>query len=174
MAEQAGVISELGGPRALEKTGTGTLVLTGDNTYTGTTTISGGTLQLGDGGLSGRSPATSVNNSVLAVNRSDTSSLLGDITGIGSLVKTGAGQLILDGDNHYSGPTDILKGSIFATDDFALSENSAFRVNTGASLLLDDGVDAVIGSLTDGPLGGGFVGLGVVDPNTYLSRRRRQ
>ncbi len=43
-ATQAGAISELNGPRPLEKIGTGTLVLTAVNTYTGPTTISAGTL----------------------------------------------------------------------------------------------------------------------------------
>ena len=48
-AIQAGVISELNGPRPIEKIGAGTLVLTASNTYTGGTTISAGTLQLGNG-----------------------------------------------------------------------------------------------------------------------------
>jgi fibronectin-binding autotransporter adhesin len=43
-ATQAGVISELNGPRPLEKIGGGTLVLTANNTYSGPTTVSAGTL----------------------------------------------------------------------------------------------------------------------------------
>src|SRR5262245_29971804 len=43
-ATQAGAISELNGPRPLEKIGAGTLVLSGVNTYSGPTTISGGAL----------------------------------------------------------------------------------------------------------------------------------
>ncbi|WP_376804025.1 autotransporter-associated beta strand repeat-containing protein, partial [Candidatus Raskinella chloraquaticus] len=52
-ATQAGVISEQNGPRPLEKIGDGTLALTGSNTYNGTTTISAGTLQVGNGGTTG-------------------------------------------------------------------------------------------------------------------------
>jgi autotransporter-associated beta strand protein len=43
-ATQAGAISELNGPRPLEKIGPGTLVLSGINTYSGPTTVSGGAL----------------------------------------------------------------------------------------------------------------------------------
>nr|WP_249811133.1 autotransporter domain-containing protein [Bradyrhizobium sp. 149] len=45
-ATQAGIISELNGPRPLEKIGAGRLVLTSVNTYTGPTMVSGGTLDV--------------------------------------------------------------------------------------------------------------------------------
>ncbi len=48
-----GVIGNGNGAGALSKVGAGTLVLTGNDTYTGGTTISAGTLQLGSGGTSG-------------------------------------------------------------------------------------------------------------------------
>ena len=48
-----GVISEDGTARSLIKSGSNTLSLTGANTYTGTTDINAGRLQLGDGGTTG-------------------------------------------------------------------------------------------------------------------------
>ena len=48
----------ISGSGALSKIGTNTLTLTGDNTYTGSTTISAGTLQLGNGGTMAQSRAT--------------------------------------------------------------------------------------------------------------------
>ena len=45
----AGTIRNTSGKIALAKTGAGTLVLSGSNTYGGGTTIAAGTLQLGDG-----------------------------------------------------------------------------------------------------------------------------
>jgi len=91
------------GSGSLTKSGTGTLTLTGANTNTGATTISAGTLQLGNGGATGSLGAGNIANSgVLAVNRNNTISILTNITGSGSL-NVIAGILILRGANSYAG-----------------------------------------------------------------------
>ena len=137
----------------------GALAITNDTALgLGLVTLNGGALQAAANGL--------IVNNDFAINKTGgtidtngkTLTILGDIfdgNGPGSLTKTGAGTLILDGFNDYSGATNILKGNVFATDDFALSEFSAFKVNKGAGLQLDEGVNAAIGSLADGPAGGG-------------------
>ena len=51
--------SVLAGAAGLTKAGIGTLTLTGTNTYRGGTTIEAGTLQIGNGGTTGSSSATS-------------------------------------------------------------------------------------------------------------------
>jgi autotransporter-associated beta strand protein len=85
----AGVISGVSGwgSGGITKTGTGTLTLTAANTCTGTTTISGGTLQIGDGtaGHDGSlaSPGI-VNNANLVFNLSGTSAYIGTISGTGT------------------------------------------------------------------------------------------
>src|SRR5262249_26710150 len=90
-ATQAGVISELNGPRPIEKIGAGTLVFTAANTYSGPTTISAGTLVLGSGGTSGSILGNVVDNGSFAVNRSDIYTFSGAILGSGSLVQMGTG-----------------------------------------------------------------------------------
>jgi autotransporter-associated beta strand protein len=49
----SGIVSESGGNRTMEKSGAGTLVLSGANTYTGGTTVTGGTLLVNNGTGSG-------------------------------------------------------------------------------------------------------------------------
>src|SRR6516162_9320942 len=90
-ATQGGVISEHNGPRPLEKIGAGTLVLTAPNTYSGPTTISAGTLVLGNGGTSGSILGNVVDNGTFAVNRSDAYTFSGAISGSGSFVQMGTG-----------------------------------------------------------------------------------
>ncbi|WP_291312922.1 autotransporter-associated beta strand repeat-containing protein, partial [Devosia sp. 66-14] len=77
----AGVISGSGG---LTKTGTGTFTLSGSNTYAGTTTVSGGTLELQNGAAISDSGAVVLDNTAgvnLLVTYSET---------IGSLAGGGA------------------------------------------------------------------------------------
>ena len=100
------------GTGALTKIGTNTLTLTGDNTYSGATTISAGTLQIGNGGTTGSVAGNIVDNSVLAINRSDTVTLGGVISGTGTLLKSGAGTLIFTGENTFSGGTTISAGTL--------------------------------------------------------------
>ncbi|MGK9888414.1 autotransporter-associated beta strand repeat-containing protein, partial [Salmonella enterica subsp. enterica] len=94
---------------SLVKTGTGELTLSGDNSYSGGTTIIGGTLtadhadSLGTGAVA--------NSGVLQVGEGE---LENTLSGSGSLVKTGTGELTLSGDNSYSGGTTIIGGTLTA------------------------------------------------------------
>ncbi|EDV1996453.1 fibronectin-binding autotransporter adhesin ShdA, partial [Salmonella enterica subsp. enterica serovar Oranienburg] len=114
----------LSGTGSLVKTGTGELTLSGDNTYSGGTTIAGGTLtadhadSLGTGAIA--------NSGVLQVGEGE---LENTLSGSGSLVKTGTGELTLSGDNTYSGGTTISDGTLIA--DHADSLGTGAIANSG-------------------------------------------
>jgi autotransporter-associated beta strand protein len=116
----------------LVQSGTGTLILTGSNSYSGTTTISSGTLQVGNGGTTGSFGAGNItNNSILAFNRSDSITYTGVISGTGSLMQSGSGKLILTGTSTYTGPTTINSGTLSVNGSIA---SSAVTVNSGGKL----------------------------------------
>ena len=66
-----------------------------------------------------------------------------------SLVKVGSGTLTLSGNNTYTGATTINAGTLAAASDTALPSQTAVAVNLGATLAINDGVNAQIASLAD-------------------------
>jgi autotransporter-associated beta strand protein len=119
----------LQGAGSLIKIGGGVLALTGSNAYSGSTTVTGGTLQIGNGGSGEFLASPSVSNSgVLAFDHADALTYGGAISGSGAVVKTGSGTLALTGSNTYSGPTTISRGKL-AVDGWLT--NSAVAVNGG-------------------------------------------
>jgi autotransporter-associated beta strand protein len=111
-----GPIGDGGNNVGLTKSGTGLLVFLGDNTYTGLTTVSSGTLQVGSilaGGTAGSIAGDILLNGAatrLVIERSTGATLGGDISGSGSIVKNGAGSLSLTGSNSYSGSLTVNEG----------------------------------------------------------------
>ena len=150
-----GVISGSGN---LIKVGSGNLTLTGSSTYTGTTTISAGTLQIGAGGTTGSIASTSiVNNANLAFDRSDATSFSGTISGSGALTKLGSGTLTLTNANTYTGATTINNGTLQLNGTNVLS-NPDIVVNattpaTTATFSLAPSASQTINSLTFGGTG---------------------
>ncbi|KYE55461.1 AIDA autotransporter [Salmonella enterica subsp. enterica serovar Typhimurium] len=112
------------GEGQIVKSGSDELIVTGDNNYSGGTTISGGTLtadhadSLGSGDID--------NSGVLKVGEGD---LENTLSGSGSLVKTGTGELTLSGGNDYSGGTTIIGGTL--TADHADSLGTGAVANSG-------------------------------------------
>ncbi|MCL2761142.1 MAG: autotransporter outer membrane beta-barrel domain-containing protein, partial [Desulfuromonadales bacterium] len=108
----ATISSELTGTGGINKTDAGTLVLSGNNSYAGGTTISGGTLQLGNGGTSGSIVGDVTDNGTLAFNRSDTATFTGNITGTGTVNQNGVGTTVLTGQTLWTGGTTINAGTL--------------------------------------------------------------
>jgi fibronectin-binding autotransporter adhesin len=101
------------GAGRLRQAGTGALVLTGQNTYTGNTLIDSGTLQVGDGGTTGFITGNIVNQGSLVFNRSDDIVYAGAMSGTGGTTKLGAGALVLTGDSGaYTGTTQLSAGTL--------------------------------------------------------------
>ncbi|EDH7250268.1 fibronectin-binding autotransporter adhesin ShdA [Salmonella enterica subsp. enterica serovar Enteritidis] len=117
------------GEGQIVKSGSDELIVTGDNTYSGGTTISGGTLtadhadSLGTGAVA--------NSGVLQVGEGE---LENTLSGSGSLVKTGTGELTLSGDNSYSGDTTIADGTLIAANVNALGSGN---IDNSGTLMLD-------------------------------------
>lgn len=114
------------------KTGAETLTLTGTNSHTGGTTISAGTLAIGDGGTTGSISGDITNNGTLQFNRSDAVSFAGVISGTGGLTQAGNGMLTLTGTSTYSGATTVDAGTLVVNGSIA---NSIVDVNDGATLM---------------------------------------
>ncbi|WP_395752320.1 beta strand repeat-containing protein [Prosthecobacter sp.] len=134
-AELQGAIT--GGAFGITKAGNGLLILSGASTYTAATTISGGTLQLGNGGATGSlSSSTSVvNNATLAFNRSNAMSFSNIISGTGSVAQIGSGSTTLSAANTYSGGTSVTSGSlIVANASGSATGTGSVTIATGATL----------------------------------------
>jgi fibronectin-binding autotransporter adhesin len=131
------------GAGTLDKNSAGKLTLTGANTYTGITTISAGTLELGNGGASGSiASGNIVNNATFTINRTGDLTLSNVISGSGEVNKLASGFTTLSGSNTYTGATAISGGAIIATGDGALGTAAAgTSVATGAALALSGGVN---------------------------------
>src|SRR5262249_3116076 len=97
---------------SLVKSGAASMTLTGNNTYAGGTTLSAGTLQIGNGGTTGSVVGNVANDATLIVNRSDALPLGGAISGSGTLTQAGTGTTVLTGTNTYAGGTTISAGTL--------------------------------------------------------------
>jgi fibronectin-binding autotransporter adhesin len=139
------------------KTGTGTQVLSGNNTYSGTTTISNGILQIGNGGSSGTLGAGAVtDNATLTFNRTDAVSVPNAITGSGKVINSGTGTTTLTGTQstvtldtnlRFTGGATVNAGTLQIVDANGLFNSTAgtgaqnINIAGGAVLELDSTIN---------------------------------
>ncbi len=138
------------------KNGTGTLVLSGVNTYTGGTTVNAGTLE-GTTTSFGTGGAAIASGAILLLNQPTDASFGKGISGAGVLGKTGTGTVLLTGVNTYTGGTFITQGALrgdateFGTGPVAIGGNGA--------LVIDQPTNATFANVVSGT--GLFEKLGV-------------
>jgi fibronectin-binding autotransporter adhesin len=124
----SGNVASSGGTCGITKLNSGNLVLTGSNSYT-TTTIGGGTLQIGAGGDSGTLGTGAVaDNAVLAFSRSDRMAVANFIAGGGCLTQLGPGILVLSGTNGYTGGTTVAGGTLILASNAAIADGTSLTV----------------------------------------------
>jgi autotransporter-associated beta strand protein len=137
----AGVFDGAGG---LTKTGAGNLVMLADNSYTGTTTISAGTLQFGNRDTTGAPGSGAIlNNSTLRLNRGISSTVSNEISGSGNVI-FGVNVTVtpdewdavttLTGANSFTGNITIFSGGLKIQDAAALGTGpKTIAMNHGSS-----------------------------------------
>ena len=198
-ATTATISSVLAGSVGLTKTGSGTLVISGAETYTGATNINAGTLQLGAANRIPNNSAVTVASGAtldvhgfgetvasiagagnitlgaasgsLQVSGAASTTFSGVISGAGFLQKAGTGTLTLSGANSYTGVTNINRGTLRLGADNALSNSTAVTVASGATLDLNS-YDDTIGSLAGAgivTLGSGTLTVGANNASTTFS-----
>jgi len=141
----------MSGSGSLGKQGTGTVILTGANTHTGGTTVSGGVLQGNTTSLRG----AITNNASVVFDQATAGTYAGNMSGSGSLTKAGAGVLTVSGTNSYSGGTTVSGGTFRLGSSTALPTMGALTVNGGTFDL--NGFNLTVGSLAGS---GGTISLG--------------
>ncbi len=166
------------GPGSLSKTGTGSLTLSGANSYSAGTTLSAGTLTLAadtaagsgsvalnGGTLQASGTRTIANNIVLgsgSIGGSDNLTLSGVVSGSSSLAKNGSGTLRLGSANSASGSVAINAGTLALGANGALGSVSSVTIASGAALTLDSGG----GNLVNDSAGLTFAG-GTLNANNH-------
>ena len=144
-ATQSGSIGETGGSWGIEKTGDGSLVLTGTHTYTGLTKINAGVLLLTGGATTFAGALTNLAELSLQNNATNDSVATGNLTlGSGSTLK-------IDVDNANKSDRINVKGSVSLggkLDVNAVGVEGDYPKGNDFdySIITNDGSDAVIGN----------------------------
>jgi autotransporter-associated beta strand protein len=147
---------------ALTKTTAGTVILSGENSYTGITTISDGTLEI----WSSLASSGIVNNAALIFDNALSQSYLNAISGSGTFTKKGAGMLTLSAANTYTGATQVTGGVLNIASTGSTDVNSAVTVSNSGSAII---VNGTLGGSLLAEAGTTVSGFGTITGNTTIS-----
>ncbi len=164
--EITGVLS---GALSVNKSGAGTWILSGTNTYAATTVISAGTLQVGNGGATGtlgNGTGAVTNNSALVFNRNNAYTVTNVINGSGTVTQNGSGSVTLNQANGYTGQTFVNSGELVVANNSALGTAAGgTAVANGARVVLANGITVASEAITIDGDGGNFAGALQADAN---------
>jgi autotransporter-associated beta strand protein len=150
-------VGPITGTGSLVKTGTGSLRLTGLNTYFGGTTVNGGSLIGDTESLQGNI----LDNTAVEFDQPGAGTYAGTISGTGALIKSGLGTLTLSGPNTYTGGTTVTSGILAGTTTSLQGD-----ILNNAVVVFDQSFDGVFAGAMGGSgslvkSGGGTLTLGV-------------
>ncbi len=146
------------GISTLTKKGIGILTLSGDNSYTGGTIVSGGTLSLQNSNAAGTGTITTTGSIIdygdgidlanlinidsdttklqVLTGSAEQSGIISETGGVRFLEKIGAGELILSAANTYTGLTTISAGTLSLNNGAAIADVEAVTVGASGTLNL--------------------------------------
>ena len=137
------ITGTIAGAGGIVKSGSGELVLTGSNTFSGTTAVAGGWVRLGAGG-SGGSVAGPISlvaaDTAVVIDRSDDLTVANVLSGSGGLYKEGGNTATLTGANSYSGGTTLFAGTLVVGDGGtagSITSSGPLDLANGTSLVFD-------------------------------------
>jgi autotransporter-associated beta strand protein len=182
----------IGGSGGLVKSGTGVLTLSGSNTYTGATTISAGTLKLGNANALGATgtgngtviqsgAALDVNGAYVSASSNEAITVSGaGVDGLGAIINSGTvfynrgfGDLTLAGNTTIGGANrwDLHSGASFYGNNYTLTKAGSFQIAVSrainnAEILLTAGRITI---QTGDALGGTTFGNTTVSPGATLA-----
>ncbi|MFM7245773.1 MAG: beta strand repeat-containing protein, partial [Planctomycetaceae bacterium] len=145
---------------SLTKLGDGTLVLAGLSTFSGTTTIEAGALQLGSGAAGGSVAGPIVDNGTLILNRSDAVTLTNAVSGSGVVRKLAANTVTISTSNAWTGGTSLEQGNLQVNASAALGSGTVTITNAGGNTRL------LLGGSTGTTLANPIVVSGVQNPGS--------
>jgi fibronectin-binding autotransporter adhesin len=168
---QSSVTNTGGHPVALSKGGSGTLVLSGSNSFSGGTVVSDGAIQVMGSGALGSGPLTIAGHGAIAGDIAVGTSLVlnrngytygGVISGTGSLVIQSTGTTTLSGSNAFTGATSLGSGTLAIANPLALQFSTLNVAANKGGVAFGTLTAVTLGGLagdTSGSAGGGDIAL---------------
>ncbi len=144
----------ISGTGAVTQFGSGTTTLTGVNTYSGATTVTAGTLQIGTGGVLGNgsySSSLSVANGAAFTWASGQTQIFSNLnTGSGTINLNGsAGSVTISGDQSFTGTLNVAQNAIVTggsnSGSGGLASAAAININSGGYVSLTGTYNSFIG-----------------------------